>query len=150
MIDILTKLITLLYASIGVIGTVAYWPTIRDLYYKKKQSANITSYILWNYTAIVAFLYGLFVLKDLLYQIIAGIGFLYCAIILGLSIRLKYKRMNQRHTITKFRNIRKNVKIGRGPPVKCQNCVAILSTLRNLRFLMDRLACSLALTPAVF
>jgi len=82
-------LLTLAYAGTGIIGLIAYWPTIKDLHYHKKPSANISSYILWAATSATAFLYALFILPDLLFIIVSGIGFGACALVLFLSIRLK-------------------------------------------------------------
>ena len=86
--NILLQILTLVYASIGIISAVAYWPTIKDLYHKKP-SANITSYQLWTATSAIAVLYGWFILKDLPYKFVSGIGFIACATILILSMRIK-------------------------------------------------------------
>ena len=80
------------YASVGAIANVAYWPTIKDLYFHKKPSANITSYLLWTATSGIAFLYSLFVLKDSLFRIVSGLSFAANTLILVLSINLKYKK----------------------------------------------------------
>ena len=44
--EILINLLILAYASTGIIATVGYWPTIKDLYKNRKASANIPSYII--------------------------------------------------------------------------------------------------------
>ena len=92
MIELLLQILTIAYASDGVIANVAYWPTIKDLYFHKKPSANITSYLLWTATSGIAFLYSLFVLKDSLFRIVSGLSFVANALILILSINLKYKK----------------------------------------------------------
>ena len=86
--DLLLKLITIAYAGVGVVGLIAYWPTIKDLYYHQKPSANVTSYIIWTLTSGVAFLYSLFILPDLLFRIVSGINFGACAMVLLLSLKL--------------------------------------------------------------
>ena len=87
--ELLLQVLTIAYASVGVIGFIAYWPTIKDLYYHKKASANVTSYLLWTATTGIAFLYSLFILPDFLFRIVSGINFGACALVLLLSIKLK-------------------------------------------------------------
>jgi len=89
--DILLKLLILAYAGVGVANIVAFWPTIKDLYFHKKKSANIHSYLIWTICGAIAFLYGVFVLQDTLYLIISGANLICCALILFLSIGLKKK-----------------------------------------------------------
>jgi hypothetical protein len=69
--EILLKILTLAYGSTGVVGIVAYWPTIRDLI-NKKPSANSSSYSIWVATNLITFLYSLFVVKDFLFQLVSG------------------------------------------------------------------------------
>ena len=88
--DILT-IITILYAFTGVVGVIAYLPTIRDLT-KNIASANIHSYVLWTASTGVALLYALFVISDLLLELVVGLHFAACAIILILAIKVKYKK----------------------------------------------------------
>lgn len=88
--ELLLRLLIIAYASAGVIETIAYWPTIKDLYHHKKPSANITSYVLWTVTTGIAFLYSIFILPDLLFRIVSGLNFGACALIILLSINLKY------------------------------------------------------------
>jgi hypothetical protein len=89
--ELLLQILIVSYASVGIISTIAYWPTIRDLYHHKKLSANITSYLLWTMTSGVAFLYSLFILDDVFVRIVSGLGFGCCALVLFLSINLKYR-----------------------------------------------------------
>lgn len=86
--EILKQLLILAYASVGVIGIVAYWPTIRDLC-NNKPSANISSYIIWVATNFVTFLYALFVLDDLPVRIVSGAYFFVNSLVLFLRIRVK-------------------------------------------------------------
>ncbi|MFN8672292.1 MAG: hypothetical protein U0457_09475 [Candidatus Sericytochromatia bacterium] len=87
--DLFLKLITLSYGITGIIGLIAYLPTLKDLYLHKKQSANISSYILWTATGGISFLYGIFILKDFLFIAVSGLNFLACLVVLILSIKLK-------------------------------------------------------------
>ncbi len=91
--ELLLHALIISYAGTGIIATVAYWPTIKDLYYHKKLSANLTSYILWTATSGITFLYSLFILPDLLFRVISGLNFGACALILLLSINLKYNNL---------------------------------------------------------
>lgn len=90
--ELLLWVLTIAYGGVGIIGLIAYWPTIRDLYYHKKPSANIPSYIMWTGTTAIAFLYSLFILPDLLFIIVSGINFAACALVLFLSVRLRNNR----------------------------------------------------------
>lgn len=90
--ELLLQALTVAYGGVGIIGIVAYWPTIKDLYYHKKASANIASYMLWTGTASISFLYSLFILQDLLLRIVVGVNFGVCLIVLLLSIHLKNGR----------------------------------------------------------
>lgn len=86
--EFLLHLLIITYASVGVIGLIAYWPTIRDLY-QKKPSANINSYMLWTVGSGIGFLYSLFILSDLLLRIVSGLYLGANALVLLLSIKLK-------------------------------------------------------------
>jgi hypothetical protein len=86
--EILLRTLVVAYGLTGVLSVYAYWPTVRDLYFRKKPSANVSSYILWSFSSGIAFLYSIFILSDLLLRIMSGLGFLACTTILILSIRL--------------------------------------------------------------
>jgi hypothetical protein len=87
--EILVWALTVSYGATGIIGLIAYWPTIKDLYYYKKPSANIASYVVWTATSGIAFLYAVLILPDWLFIIVSGFNFAACGLVLGLSIRLK-------------------------------------------------------------
>ena len=89
---ILLQVLTVAYAGVGIIGIIAYWPMIKDIYFHKKSSANVTSYILWTITSGIAFIYSIFILPDLLFRIVSGTNFAACALILYLSVKLQYHR----------------------------------------------------------
>lgn len=88
--QIFLQLLTVSYASVGVLGKLGYWPTIKDLYYHKKPSANIKTYALWSLTTAVVCLYALFVLNDFWFRLVAVLDFLSCFTIFMLSANLKY------------------------------------------------------------
>jgi len=94
MYEILLTLLAVAYLSTGIIAIIGFWPTIRDLY-QKKPSANITTYIVWTFASVVGVLYGLFVLKDLLYRIVSILNLIGCFVILILAIRLKSKKQRK-------------------------------------------------------
>ena len=87
----LIKLITITYAGVGVMGLIAYWPTMRDLYFLKKPSANATSFFIWTLASGISLLYGIFILHDSLYCIVTGAHFVACTIIIFLILGLKKK-----------------------------------------------------------
>lgn len=89
MSNLFLQLLTIAYALVGVIATIGYFPTIKDLWIHKKKSANINSYLIWTLCSGITFLYSLFILPDLLFRIVSGLNFGSCAIVLLLSIRLK-------------------------------------------------------------
>ena len=86
--ELLIKIITVAYGGVGVLGLMAYWPTIKDLYRHKKKSANIASHVLWTATSLITFLYSLFILPDFLFRLVSGMNLSACSIVLFLSIRL--------------------------------------------------------------
>ena len=87
--NIILTIIALLYASVGIIGFVGYFPTVKDLV-KKIPSANLNSYIVWTYSSCITFLYALLVVSDLLLEVVTGLNFLACVTILILAVGLKY------------------------------------------------------------
>lgn len=76
------------YGFVGVIGFIAYFPTIKDLYLHKKPSANLLSYALWTTSTFIAMLYSYFVLDDFLFRLVSTFNFLACAITLLLVVLL--------------------------------------------------------------
>jgi len=90
--NLLLQILIIAYASVGVIATIGYLPTIKDLYFRKKMSVNTNSYSIWTVSSCITFLYSLFILPDLLFRIVSGLNFASCALILLLSIGLKYRK----------------------------------------------------------
>lgn len=82
-------IIAFLYAGTGIIATIGYIPTIKDLI-KKVPSANISSYIVWTFCACITFIYAFLVVSDLLLEIVTGLNLASCALILILAVKLKY------------------------------------------------------------
>lgn len=93
MIDIFLKVIVLAYAITGIVAIIGYWPTIRDLMHKKR-SAALGSYEIWTLTAAITFLYGTFILKDLLASVVMGLNFAACLTIFFLT--LNFDRNNKK------------------------------------------------------
>jgi len=89
--EILRQILIFAYASVGIATIIGYIPTIKDLWFNKKMSANINSYVIWTACSGISFLYALFILPDLLFQIVSGLNFASCALILLLCAALKYR-----------------------------------------------------------
>ena len=73
----------------GIITFLGFIPTMNDIL-KKKPSANITTYIIRTSTTAVTSLYGLFILWDLVFNIVINLQLFACLTILFLRIRLRY------------------------------------------------------------
>ncbi|MGV8086867.1 MAG: hypothetical protein ACP5N1_04510 [Candidatus Woesearchaeota archaeon] len=91
MTEILLQLLTGAYASTGIIATIGYIPTIKDLFHKK-MSANISSYMIWTFCSGITFAYSTTMFSDLLLSIVTGLNFTCCLLILGLALFVKNKR----------------------------------------------------------
>ena len=81
------SVLIVLYATSGMISFIAYLPTLRDLLHGKS-SANAPSYVLWSACNVIAQLYGIFILHDLLFNIVTALQLIACASILILRLRL--------------------------------------------------------------
>jgi len=92
MTKILLQIIIIAYACAGVVATIGYIPTIKDLWRHKKKSANISSYIIWTASSGISFLYASFILPNLLFRVVSGLSFVSCAIILAFSIALRNRK----------------------------------------------------------
>lgn len=80
---------TFLYSITGIIGFIGFLPTIRDLL-KGNPSANVRTYLVWSIITIFSLLYGFFILKDLMFNLVMGSQLLGYITVLILRLRLKY------------------------------------------------------------
>lgn len=88
--SVLTQALIVAYAGVGVLVTVGYLPTMKDLYFHRKKSANTQSYLIWTVCTAITLLYSIFILPDTLFRLVSGLNFLCCALILALCLRLRY------------------------------------------------------------
>ncbi len=84
-----TTALTFIYGIGWIVTLFGYFPTMKDLW-QKKPSANTSTYIVWTITMFFSSLYGIFVLKDLVFIVVVSLQLLACLMILILRIRLKY------------------------------------------------------------
>ena len=96
--EIFLKILTAAYACVGIISAIGYWPTIKDVYFHKKPSANISTYAVWTLTSGISLLYGTFILNDFFFRFVAGVGFVCCFTVLILTINLKYRKSSEDET----------------------------------------------------
>lgn len=89
--DNLLYALTFLYWIWWIVTFAWFIPTMIDLW-NKKPSANIVTYIVWTTTTFITSLYGLFILKNLVFNIVINLQLLACLTVLILRIRLKYKK----------------------------------------------------------
>jgi len=75
------------YAGSGIVTFMGFIPTMRDLA-RGKPSANVSTYAVWTITTLMAFLYGVLVLRDMIFSVVIGLQLSACAMILILRIRL--------------------------------------------------------------
>jgi len=92
MYQLFIQILSLAYASVGVVSFIAYIPTMKDLYYHTARSANINSYIIRTTTTAITLLYSLFVLQDFLFRMISFLSFGACLTVLILWLRWKTRR----------------------------------------------------------
>lgn len=81
--------LVLIYGICGIITFAGFIPTMIDLW-KKKPSANISTYIVWTTTMFFTTLYAFFINGDLMFIGVAGAQLLACFIVLILRIRLNH------------------------------------------------------------
>jgi len=82
------QILALAYAFTGLIAAIGYIPTIKDLF-RKKMSANISSYVIWSLCAGTTLLYSIVNVHDLLLGIVTGLNFACCTLILGMVSYIK-------------------------------------------------------------
>jgi ABC-type Na+ efflux pump permease subunit len=79
--------LSIAYACGGIVTFLGFVPTMRDLAHGIP-SANVATYVVWTITTALAFLYGLFILRDPLFLIVIGLQLAACVVILALRLRL--------------------------------------------------------------
>jgi len=88
--------LSIAYGFAGMLCCMAYIPTIRDLYLHKIISANATTYLLWTITALITLLYSLFILPDMKFIVISIANFIFCSLILFLSIKTTKRQIEKK------------------------------------------------------
>ncbi len=87
MYDAFIAVLTVAYAAGGVVTFIGFIPTMVDLWHKKC-SANLATYGIWTVTTLLAFLYGLFVLHNLVFNLVVGLQLLASLAVLILRLRI--------------------------------------------------------------
>ena len=82
------NVLTVLYGASGIVTFVGFFPTIRDLW-RRKKSANASTYWIWTMTTLLTSLYAIFVLRDLVFSVVISFQLAACAIVLILRLRLR-------------------------------------------------------------
>jgi len=85
--ETLLYILTFVYSIGGVVTFIGFFPTMRDLW-NKKPSANISTYIVWAITTFFTSLYGIFILKILVFIVVINLQLLATLIVLILRMRL--------------------------------------------------------------
>ncbi|TSC58106.1 MAG: hypothetical protein Greene041619_795 [Candidatus Peregrinibacteria bacterium Greene0416_19] len=75
------------YGMGGIVTFIGFFPTIRDLW-RGKPSANFMTYVIWTATTFITSVYGFFILKNLLFDVVINLQLAACIIILILRMRL--------------------------------------------------------------
>ena len=84
---LLLMIISVLYAGTGILATIGYLPTIKDLL-NKKASANLNSYIVWTSLGVVTFIYTFLIIQDFLLLTMTGLILISNSIVLILALKL--------------------------------------------------------------
>ena len=79
-------ILSTLYVLAGIVGNIAYVPTIRDLWLLKP-AANLQSYMLWSMTSMLVFAYAAAVNGDLLFIALSCQTFCLCVAVVVLELR---------------------------------------------------------------
>ncbi|PJA48286.1 MAG: hypothetical protein CO170_03315 [candidate division SR1 bacterium CG_4_9_14_3_um_filter_40_9] len=89
--DTFLIILTFLYSVGGIITFLGFVPTMKDLRHKKP-SANTRTYIIRTTTTFFTSLYGIFILKNLVFIIVINLQLLACVMVLALRMRLNYMK----------------------------------------------------------
>ncbi|MCR9296501.1 MAG: hypothetical protein NXI32_27640 [bacterium] len=82
----LADILSMLYVAAGVLGNIAYLPTMRDLW-RQKPAANLCSYVLWSTTSAIVFTYAAVINRDALFICLSALTLLFCSGIALLEFR---------------------------------------------------------------
>lgn len=82
----LTNILSTLYLAAGIVGNIAYLPTLRDLWLLKP-AANLQSYGIWSLTSLLVFAYAVQVNGDLLFIALSCQTLLLCLAVVALELR---------------------------------------------------------------
>lgn len=91
MSDLFLAMLKVAYGAGGIVTFVGFFPTIRDLW-RRKPSANVSTYVVWSITTFLTLLYAMLIVKDLLFSFVIGLQLAACAVVLVLRLRLPRKR----------------------------------------------------------
>lgn len=72
--------ITTLYAGNSLITLLAYLPQIKKLLWSKSKPVNFSflSWTMWTYSGLIATMYAIFIVSDMLLMLVSGINFIGC------------------------------------------------------------------------
>jgi len=98
------NIIGLLYSTVGIVVLFGYMPQISKLWKSETdcREISITSWMIWNYTAIVSLLYSVFDLADIKFSLVNSVNVACINIIILLTLykRSAYKkRRNQNQNL---------------------------------------------------
>lgn len=91
MSDLFLAMLKTAYGVGGIVTFVGFFPTIRDLW-RRKPSANVSTYVVWSTTTFLTLLYAMLIVKDLLFSFVIGLQLAACVVVLILRLRLPRKR----------------------------------------------------------
>ncbi len=92
----LTNLLSTLYLAAGVVGNIAYLPTLRDLWLLKP-AANLQSYGIWNLTSLLVLADAVEVNGDLLFIALSCQTLCLCVAVVTLEFRRRrLQKRNQK------------------------------------------------------
>ena len=92
MTEVLLKLLVMAYIVAEIFVVLNYISSIKELWLRKKMKTSFKSSLIWTFFWGITFLYSLIIFPNLLFIIISGLNFISCALILVLSISLKYRK----------------------------------------------------------
>jgi uncharacterized protein with PQ loop repeat len=85
----LEKVVSVAYASTGLISAIGYMPTLIDLY-NKKSSANLRTYSIWLVGSFITMMYSFCVMDDNLFRIMSMGNFTMVTLVFFMLLRIKH------------------------------------------------------------